>query len=491
MILVILAALLAAAPQSDRGPELALAAADGGEFETFHNLAWRAMQTGPARDPTLMLMLARAQALSGRPHDALVMLDRLAQMGVPSDADTNDDFARTRQLPDWPEVAARIERLRTPATAPPPPAPPPPAAAPRRAARSATKAAPPAPAPKVEAPAPAPPPPPPAEPPPASPPPTPAAEPPPPAAPPPPVAPPAPVAPPPPPAAAPAPVAPVVPPVAKSEAVRFSTDRPGVVGLAYDLVSRRILFADRTGRKLVVVSEGSNHPLDLVRADSAGFKDISAIEIDDKRGDLWVTSAADENGAGTLHRLQLVSGRPLRSFRVPAAKTPVNLADVAITRGGTVLILDAASGTILQLRPGAAAIERVMHVDVTGPVSLAVGSEEGIAYLAHRDGVSRLDLRAGSASTMSAPKNASLAGLEQIRWYRTALIGISSEAGSTRIVRFDLNASERSVRRATTIEASAPLVAHAAVTISGDDLLYLSPVVAGATEFVAYRVHLK
>ena len=30
-----------------------------------------------------------------------------------------------------------------------------------------------------------------------------------------------------------------------------------------------------------------------------------------------------------------------------------------------------------------------------------------------------------------------------------------------------------------------------AVTISGDDLLYLSPVVAGATEFVAYRVHLK
>src|SRR4249920_2820794 len=154
MILVILAALLAAAAQSDRGPEcsawqecraMALAAADRGEFETFHNLAWRAMQTGPARDPSLMLMLARAQALSGRPHDALVMLDRLAQMGVPSDADTNDDFARTRQLPDWPEVAARIERLRTPATAPPP-APLPPAAAPRRAARSATKAAPPAPA---------------------------------------------------------------------------------------------------------------------------------------------------------------------------------------------------------------------------------------------------------------------------------------------------------------------------------------------------------
>lgn len=413
---------------------MALAAADRGEYETFHDLAWRAVQTGPPRDPALMLMLARAQSLSGRPHDALVMLDRLAQMGVPSDADTNDDFARTRQLPDWPAVAARIERLHGPAPAAPPPAPPPPPP------RPVVEAAP---------------------------------------------------APPPPPVPASAPAAAVVPPVAKAEAARFSHDRAGVVGLAYDAVSRRILFADRIARKLVVVSEGSNHPLDLVRADSAGFHDITAIEIDDRRGDLWVASAADENGAGTLHRLQLVSGRPLRSFRVPPDRAPVTLADVTITRGGTVLVLDAASGSILQLRPGATAIERVMHVDVTGPVSLAAGGEEGIAYLAHRDGVSRLDLRARSAATMSAPKNASLTGLDQIRWHRTALIGIASEAGSTRIVRFELSAGDPSIKRATTIEASAPLVAHAAVTISGDDLLYLSPVVAGATEFVVYRVHLK
>src|SRR6266849_8136871 len=63
--------------------QLALAAADRGEYETFHDLAWRAVQTGPPKDPALMLLLARAQALSGRPHDALVMIQRLAEMGVP------------------------------------------------------------------------------------------------------------------------------------------------------------------------------------------------------------------------------------------------------------------------------------------------------------------------------------------------------------------------------------------------------------------------
>src|SRR6266545_4068650 len=86
--------------------EMALAAAERGEYQTFWDLAWRAVQTGPPRDPALMYLLARAQALSGRPHDALIMLQRLAEMGIASDAGTNDDFSRTRQLPGWPEVAA-------------------------------------------------------------------------------------------------------------------------------------------------------------------------------------------------------------------------------------------------------------------------------------------------------------------------------------------------------------------------------------------------
>ena len=57
-----------------------------------------------------MLMLARAQSLSGRPHDALVMLQRLAAMGVATDAATNDDFRFVRALPAWAEFEAKICR---------------------------------------------------------------------------------------------------------------------------------------------------------------------------------------------------------------------------------------------------------------------------------------------------------------------------------------------------------------------------------------------
>src|SRR5262245_48070238 len=73
MIVAILAGLLSLAPsQSHQDPRcnewqtcrtMALAAAERGDYETFHDLAWRAVQTGPRRDPALMYLLARAQVL--------------------------------------------------------------------------------------------------------------------------------------------------------------------------------------------------------------------------------------------------------------------------------------------------------------------------------------------------------------------------------------------------------------------------------------------
>jgi len=411
----------------------ALAAADSGAYETFHDLAWRAVQTGPPNDPALMYLLARAQALSGRPHDALVMLRRLADMGVPSDADSNHDFVRTRELPGWPELSARLDRL----------------------VRADTPGADPA------------------------------------AAPTPPIAPTPPVAPPPPsPAASPA------------EALRFSTGDFSLSGLAYDAVSDRFLFGDRLGRKLIVVGTNSNHAVDFVRADSAGFHDISAIEIDTRRGDLWVASTAPGDGAGTLHKLQLVSGRPLKSFPAAADLQPVAFVDLAVTPAGAVLVLDSAGQQVLVLRPGGSSLERVIRLDAEGPASLAAGADDAIAYVAYRDGVSRIDLRARTATRVTAPSSISLAHLERIRWSGHALIGVQVEDdGSRRIIRLDLNASGRAVTKGATVERSVPATAQTFAIVSGDELVYLTDGsgpgghapggAAGATEFVAYRVRLR
>jgi hypothetical protein len=83
------------------------AAAARGEFEAFHDLAWRAVQKGRPNDPALLLVLARAQALSGRPDDALVMLGRLADLHAPLDLALRD-FDHVRVRPGWAALEARV-----------------------------------------------------------------------------------------------------------------------------------------------------------------------------------------------------------------------------------------------------------------------------------------------------------------------------------------------------------------------------------------------
>jgi len=408
--------------------ELALAAADRGDYETFHDLAWRAIQTGPPKDPALMYLLARAQALSGRPHDALIMLGRLAEIGVPSDALTNDDFVRTRQLPGRPDVSARIDRL-THADSPP--------VTPSSAASSSPPSTTPSWAPTLQG-------------------------------------------------------------------SRFPIEGSTLGGLAYDAVSRRFLFGDRLGRKLVVVGDGMNHAVDFVRADSAGFGDIAALEIDGRRGDLWAVSAGLADGAGALHKLQLVSGRPLKSFPIAADPGPVALIDLAVTPAGAVLVLDAAGRQLLVLRPTGTAVERAMRVDAVEPASLAAAGDEGIAYVADRDGVSRIDLRARTATRVAAPASVSLDHLERIRWRKQALIAIRVNAdGTRRIIRLTLSASGRAVTRETTVDSPVlPAGGRTFVAISGDELVYVvdgsnaavdRPIrgTSSAADFIAFRVPLR
>jgi hypothetical protein len=279
-----------------------------------------------------------------------------------------------------------------------------------------------------------------------------------------------------------------------TRAVRFSTKEFAVGGLAYDAASRRFLLGDRLGRKLIAVDERSNQTVDLVRADSAGFLDISAVEIDAKRGDLWVASAAADGG-GTLHRLQLVSGRPLKVFRVPVELEPVKLADVAVDPAGAVLVLDSVAPQLLILRPGGTALERVVRIGAQEPVSVTAGGDDGIAFVAHRDGVSRIDLRSRTVSPVAAPNGVPLGHLERIRWQGHALVAVQvDDDGSRHLIRVEMNPRESAITRVMRLELPAPATGQTFMTISGDELVYLttgSNEAGGQREFVAHRVPLR
>jgi hypothetical protein len=382
---------------------LALEAAERREYETFHDLAWRAVQIGPRQDRALMFLLARAQALSGRPHDALIMIQRLAEMGVAPDVATSEDFERVRALPDWPAVSALIERVRGVggSTADVPPA------AEKLAAVSAARERP-----------------------------------------------------------------------AVEQAVRISTPGFAASGLAYDAVSGRFVIGDRRGRKLIIVQDGADHAVDLVGPESAGFHEIRALEIDTRQGDLWVATATPDDQRWSLHRLQLVSGRPLKVLPIDPALGAMRLVDLAVTPLGSVVALDAAGNRLLELMPKAIDLRPVLALDIDQPTSLAVAGD-GLIYVAGAKGLQRIDLRNRTAANISVPGGLESARVERIRCYGNALLSVVRDAGGARrVVRLDLNAAGRAVTAATLVDASIPQGPGSIfTTISGD---YLSYVVSDA-----------
>jgi hypothetical protein len=418
--------------------ELALEARARGAYEAFHDLAWRAVQTGRPNDPALMYLLARAQALSGRRRDALVMLRRLAESGIVTDAATDEDFRRVRELPEWPSIAG----LSTRATPVNPVAPPvaPPAVVDRLPAPAAKPAAPVVPpSPKASA--------------------RPA------------------VTPPKTLSAAPAPTvvrsAMRVERASVEEAARFST-RPFVPGgVAYDAASQRLLFGDVSGRRLFVVGGGSDRTVDLVRADSAGFEDVTAIAVDAKRGDLWVASSATNGSGGAVHRLQLISGRALTKLPVPG-RGVMRLSDVAVTGDGTIFILDGATPRIFVRRPGATTVTLLMPLTTPGPVSITASDDGRVLYVAHREGITQIDVSARRARPIDAAKDITLAGFEFIRWHRDVLVGSQVQPdGSRGLVRLRLNRDHPAVSQATLIQEASSEGGATFATISGDDLYYL------------------
>jgi hypothetical protein len=442
--------LALADPLQDRGADcptaqacqaLALEAAGRQDYEAFHDLAWRAFRRGKPNDSQLMALLARAQSLSGRPGDALVMLERLLALGVATDAATNDDFRRVRALPGWADFEKRAAAADT--STKPKPADSPISGKNARGRGMAPDTANVAPAES---------------------------------------------------AAAAEPETPLAGDA--GEALRFTTIAFTPAGLAYDRVSSRFIVGDRDASKLTVVDEASQRVANLAGAQSAGFGSIGALEIDSKEGDLWVVSSGGQSApAPTLHKLQLISGRVLYAVTLDSTFGAARFTDIAVTPRSSVLVLDSEGRRLFVAAPRARRLELAMELEATNPTSVAPESD-AVAYVAHQDGILRADLAAGRSRPLTAPKSVSLTGVTRLRWHRGALVGVqTSSDGTHRIVRLKLDGSGQRVTSADVLDRSIRMTDPAAAALAGDVFYYLAAQTSSApgirAETIVRRVTVK
>jgi hypothetical protein len=267
--------------------DLAQAAAARQDYETFHDLAWRTMQLRRTNDPDVMYMLARAQTLSGRPDDALVMLGRIADMGVATDADTNPDFARVRTLPGWPEFKRRIDQLRAGEQAVEPTT----RVASEKTETASEREASPASAKRGAG---------------------------------------------------------SVDTVAEFKTPQFS---PGGIAydavsrryLVGNLPERKLTEIEEGSNRPATLAGAAAQFFDVKALEiDTRQGDLWVVSNEGANGDA---------SASAVHKLQLISGRVLKVFETPAAELPTRFVDVAVSPSGVVLVLDAAKPRIFAIAP--------------------------------------------------------------------------------------------------------------------------------------------
>jgi hypothetical protein len=364
-----------------------------------------------------MALLARAQSLSGRGYDALVMLQRLADAGViVDDADTSEDFRRARDYPQWPELLERMTTLRAKADAsraagtPPPAEPKPKAPASTALNRPANASAPPVtPAPPAESA---------------------------------------------PPAAAPDPIALALPAPIQAPAA-----------LAHDAVSARFVLADADSDLLRVVSETSGNATNLVTTGWSGGAVVTAVAIDRRTGNLWVAGSAEKQAS--LYRLQLISGRLLETFSVADKIAEARFVAVAVGPNG-VFALDATHGRIFTIQRAGKTLDVLTRLPAEiKPTGLALSGS--MLYVAHTTGILRVDPVSKGRRALTASNAAEIADMHSLAWHDGALLGIRQ--GSAPVtVRVRLNSTGTA---ATAVDVFGPAASHAAV-LSGNAYYYLA-----------------
>ena len=195
-------------------------------------------------------------------------------------------------------------------------------------------------------------------------------------------------------------------------------------------------------------------------------------------------SAEPDGRVATLHKLQLISGRALASYDVPDGLAPVRPIDLTVTASGAVLILDGAGSRVLVLRPAAAAIEVLATLRDQAPTSVVASGRGGRAYVAHRDGLSSIDLRTRVVSPLPGPKGTALGRIDRLRRHATGLVGVQAlPDGSRRLVRLSLNAAGRAVTGLRVLDV--PLPSGAApifAAVCGNTLAFLIGETDGAAD---------
>jgi hypothetical protein len=256
---------------------------------------------------------------------------------------------------------------------------------------------------------------------------------------------------------------------AEHSTVAFRLNEPDFFpeAMTYDRGSRRFLIGSLHKRKVVAVDEISGRAADYATFREAGFFSVLGLEADNVRGALYVLSAGDvtmqgytseADGQSFLHRLQLSSGRQVTRLSPPPAAGGHLLNDLVQAPDGTLYMTDSKAGVLYRWRPGTKAIEPFATIGAyVYPNGITWSGDGRALYVAHLEGLSRVDLRTRVVVPIGHPASLTLVGIDGLATYRGDLVAVQNGLPRlSRVVRLRLTPDGLNVRALDVLDANLP-----------------------------------
>lgn len=254
-------------------------------------------------------------------------------------------------------------------------------------------------------------------------------------------------------------------------------------GVAFDARRNRYLISGVHGRTIVQVRREKS--LSRYLAASPDIDSVQGLAVDEPRGLLWAATSArpqgkdipaDRKGRAGVLKIDLASGRVLARYDAPRAADRA-LGDITVGADGTVYASDSIAGEVWRLKPGAAALDRILAPNtLASPQSMVVTPDgRGLIIADYPSGLHVLDLATGQVSRLPVPANASLIGTDGLIRDGNDLIAFQNGTNPQRVVRLKLDPGFTRVTAWSVLAANLPnLEEPTSGVVVGDDLVFVA-----------------
>ncbi|NUM80409.1 SMP-30/gluconolactonase/LRE family protein [bacterium] len=248
----------------------------------------------------------------------------------------------------------------------------------------------------------------------------------------------------------------------------FSVDEKDLIpeGITYDPLNQLFYLSSIYKRKIVSVDK-KRVAKDFASEAQDDLWSTLGMKVDGFRRTLWVASVIGsprmkgydekDQGRSAIFKYDVDKGTLIKKYVVSNKPKAHLFNDVTFTPNGDLFITDSETGSIYVITAAGDSLEVFLAEKFIYPNGIVL-NDDGYLYVAHWQGVSRIDLMTKTVVDLTCPATTTLTGIDGLYWHKNALIAVQNGAGPhARIMRFFLNATGDGVDRAEILEYGNPI----------------------------------